>query len=99
MVYKKGDSDLDCKDNSRKIIQSQTQGFAGDPKNPLKMAPLPTLPRCIRASHTKKRDHSSEWSLLVRVARLELGQDNCHYPLKVARLPFRHIRFDLGLQR
>ncbi len=24
---------------------------------------------------------------------------NSHYPLKVARLPFRHIRFELGLQR
>ena len=32
------------------------------------------------------------WSL-VRMARLELAQDNSHYPLKVARLPFRHIRF------
>lgn len=34
----------------------------------------------------------------VRMARLELAQDNSHYPLKVARLPFRHIRNDLGLQ-
>ena len=34
---------------------------------------------------------------LVRMARLELAQENSHYPLKVARLPFRHIRFDFGI--
>ena len=30
----------------------------------------------------------------VRMARLELAQENSHYPLKVARLPFRHIRLN-----
>ena len=34
---------------------------------------------------------------LVRKARLELAQENSHYPLKVARLPFRHFRV-LGMQ-
>ena len=32
---------------------------------------------------------------LVRMARLELAQENSHHPLKVARLPFRHIRIIL----
>ncbi len=29
----------------------------------------------------------------VRRMRVELTQDYSHYPLKVARLPFRHLRF------
>ena len=33
-------------------------------------------------------------AILVRMARLELAQENSHHPLKVARLPFRHIRVD-----
>ena len=28
------------------------------------------------------------------MARLELAQENSHHPLKVARLPFRHIRLN-----
>ena len=36
--------------------------------------------------------------LSVRMMRLELIQANAHYPLKVACLPFHHIRITLGLQ-
>ena len=31
-------------------------------------------------------------SFFVRMVRLELTQANAHYPLKVACLPFHHIR-------
>ena len=34
----------------------------------------------------------------VRTVRLELTQANAHYPLKVACLPFHHVRNTLGLQ-
>ena len=51
-----------------------------------------------RHPHTK-RGARLDTSFCVRMARLELAQENSHYPLKVARLPFRHIRFELGLQR
>ena len=36
--------------------------------------------------------------LFVRTVRLELTQANAHYPLKVACLPFHHVRITLGLQ-
>ena len=36
--------------------------------------------------------------LFVRTVRLELTQANAHYPLKVACLPFHHVRNTLGLQ-
>ena len=35
---------------------------------------------------------NSTGTSFVRMARVELAQENSHYPLKVARLPFRHIR-------
>lgn len=34
----------------------------------------------------------------MRTVRLELTQANAHYPLKVACLPFHHVRITLGLQ-
>ena len=37
--------------------------------------------------------------VFVRMVRLELTQANAHYPLKVACLPFHHIRITLGLQK
>ena len=37
--------------------------------------------------------------VFVRTMRLELIQANAHYPLKVACLPFHHVRNTLGLQR
>ena len=33
---------------------------------------------------------------MVRLVRLELTRSNLHYPLKVARLPFRHSRRKIG---
>ena len=50
------------------------------------------LGKCIEKGY-KKEDNQLGYPLfVVRMARLELAQDNSHYPLKVARLPFRHIR-------
>ena len=39
-----------------------------------------------------KKTGSEYLNRLVRMARLELARENSHYPLKVARLPLRHIR-------
>ena len=38
-------------------------------------------------------------SFSVRMIRVELTRANAHHPLKVACLPFHHIRNYLGLQR
>ena len=40
---------------------------------------------------TKKKNSLS--AVLVRMVRVELTRANAHYPLKVACLPFHHIRF------
>ena len=45
-----------------------------------------------------KKTSSGEDVFFVRTVRLELTQANAHYPLKVACLPFHHVRNTLGLQ-
>ena len=45
-----------------------------------------------------KRHPPEKMSFFVRTVRLELTQANAHYPLKVACLPFHHVRNTLGLQ-
>ena len=45
-----------------------------------------------------KKPRSGAPELSVRTVRLELTQANAHYPLKVACLPFHHVRLTLGLQ-
>ena len=45
-----------------------------------------------------KKTSSEEDVFFVRTVRLELTQANAHYPLKVACLPFHHVRNTLGLQ-
>ena len=45
-----------------------------------------------------KKTSSEEDVFFVRTVRLELTQANAHYPLKVACLPFHHVRNALGLQ-
>ena len=45
-----------------------------------------------------KRHPPKKMSFFVRTVRLELTQANAHYPLKVACLPFHHVRNTLGLQ-
>ena len=51
---------------------------------------LPT----VFVNYIKKRKPSviQITSFSVRMVRLELTQANAHYPLKVACLPFHHIR-------
>ena len=39
-----------------------------------------------------KKPRSGAPELSVRTVRLELTQANAHYPLKVACLPFHHVR-------
>ena len=46
----------------------------------------------------QKRGGIRRCCLFVRTVRLELTQANAHYPLKVACLPFHHVRITLGLQ-
>ena len=46
----------------------------------------------------QKRGDIRRCCLFVRTVRLELTQANAHYPLKVACLPFHHVRITLGLQ-
>ena len=65
-----------------------TQGFLPDPNYTLYRA-SPSL-----GAEYKKRKPSvvQITSFSVRMVRLELTQANAHYPLKVACLPFHHIR-------
>ena len=46
----------------------------------------------------QKRGGIRKCCLFVRTVRLELTQANAHYPLKVACLPFHHVRITLRLQ-
>ncbi len=48
----------------------------------------------IRQKRKRGKIFRNFLSCEVRMARLELAQENSHYPLKVARLPFRHIRLN-----
>ncbi len=48
----------------------------------------------------RKKRSEIQIAFFVRMMRLELIQANAHYPLKVACLPFHHIRSStLGLQK
>ena len=84
-----------------KAIFSKSPGFVTfiwPADMPQKAVWEPIIPYTVRVRvwgpSTKKRKLSvvQITSFSVRMVRLELTQANAHYPLKVACLPFHHIR-------
>ena len=89
--------------NSRFLCPEQDSNLHASRHTHLKRARLPIPPPGhLVAFHLSELGGKKKQPLLlffVPRTRLELAPPYGDYPLKVACLPFHHVRFTLGLQR